>query len=73
MLISLLPDEERFVSVTAVNSLWILTRHESEMHDWEASNRQERGEWAQEWVEWWSGTKDAFQLPEPRKPRKQLQ
>jgi hypothetical protein len=73
VLISLLPDEERFVSVTAINSLWILTRHESEMHDWEASNRQERGEWAQEWTDWWSATKDAFQLPEPRKPRKQLQ
>lgn len=73
VLISLLPDEERFVSVTAINSLWILTRHESEMHDWEASNRQERSEWAQEWVEWWSTTRDAFQLPEPRKPRKQLQ
>ena len=73
ILISLLPDEERFVAVTAINSLWILTRHESEMHDWEASNRQERGEWAQEWVDWWGGTRDVFQLPEPRKSRKQLQ
>ena len=73
VLISLLPDEERFVAVTAINSLWILTRHESEMHDWEASNRQERGEWAQEWVDWWGGTRDVFQLPEPRKSRKQLQ
>jgi hypothetical protein len=72
VLIGLIPDEERFVSVTAINSLWILTRHESEMHDWDASTRQERTEWAQEWVDWWKGAEATFQLPEPRRSKKAL-
>lgn len=69
VLIGLLADEERFVAITAIQSLWVLTRHESEMHDWEASTRQEREEWAKEWVEWWNAERDTFQFPEPKKPR----
>ena len=70
ILIGLVGDEEKFVGITAVNSLWILTRHETEMHDWEVSTKADRVEWAQEWVEWWKTVQDTFQLPEPRKPRK---
>ncbi|WP_447980336.1 HEAT repeat domain-containing protein [Candidatus Nitrospira bockiana] len=69
VLIELLSDDERFVAMSAINSLWILTRHESEMHDWDASNKQERAEWAQEWIDWWNANKDSFELPEPKKPR----
>jgi hypothetical protein len=68
-LIGLLGDEERFVAITAIQSLWLLTRHESEMHDWENSSKEEREEWAKEWIDWWNAERDAFQLPEPRKPR----
>ena len=68
-LINLLADEERYVAITAIQSLWLLTRHESEMHNWEASTKEERGEWAKEWTEWWNGDRETFQLPEPRKPR----
>jgi hypothetical protein len=68
-LIDLLADEERFVAITAIQSLWLLTRHESEMHDWEASTKQEREEWAKEWVDWWNEDRKTFQLPDPRKPR----
>ena len=72
VLISLLSDEERFVAVTAIHSLWTLTRHESEMHNWDDSTKPERVEWAQEWIEWWQAARDSFELPEPRKPRKPL-
>ena len=71
-LIDLLADEERFVAITAIQSLWLLTRHESEMHNWEASTKQEREEWAREWVEWWKADRDTFQLPEPHKSRAPL-
>lgn len=69
-LITLVSDEEKYVAITAINSLWILTRHESEMHDWETSTKADRTEWAQEWIDWWKTVQDTFQLPEPRKPRK---
>jgi HEAT repeat protein len=72
LLIGLIPDEERFVAVTAVHSLWLLTRHETEMHDWEISTKQDRVEWAREWEDWWKANQDTFQLPEPRKPRRPL-
>ncbi|HXF92195.1 MAG TPA: HEAT repeat domain-containing protein [Nitrospiraceae bacterium] len=69
VLISLLSDEERFVAISAIHSLWLLTRHESEMHNWEASTQQERQEWAQEWIDWWNASKETFELPEPRKSK----
>lgn len=71
-LIGLMADEERFVAITAIQSLWILTRHESEMHDWDISTRQDREEWAKEWIDWWATNRETFQLPEPRQPRKSL-
>jgi HEAT repeat protein len=69
-LIDLLGDEEKFVAMSAVQSLWTLTRHETEFHDWDASNKQDRQAWSQEWVEWWNQSKDTFEIPEP-KGRKQ--
>ncbi|MGH7205071.1 MAG: HEAT repeat domain-containing protein [Nitrospiraceae bacterium] len=70
VLIKLIPDDERFVAMSAVQSLWLLTRHESEMHDWDISTKQDRLEWAQEWVDWWKANQETFQLPEPRSSRK---
>ena len=70
VLIALLPDDERFVSLTAVNSLWTLTRYDPEMHDWESSTKQDRTEWTQEWIDWWNANKETFQLPEPRMQKK---
>jgi HEAT repeat protein len=72
VLLHLLSDEERFVALSAVGSLWMLTRHDTEMRDWENSSHQDRTEWAQEWLDWWNANQDTFQLPEPKKPRKPL-
>lgn len=71
VLIGLIPDDERFVAMSAVQSLWLLTRHETELHDWDISTKQDRLEWAQEWVDWWKANQETFQLPEPRSSRKQ--
>ena len=73
VLIGMIGDAERFVAVTAVQSLWILTRHESELHDWDTSTQQDREAWAKEWVEWWNTERDTFQFPDPKKPREPLQ
>jgi HEAT repeat protein len=69
VLIDMIGDEERFVGITAVQSLWMVTRHETEFHNWEASTKQDREEWAKEWIEWWSAARETFEIPEPRKPR----
>lgn len=66
-LIDLIADEERFVAISAVQSLWMLTRHESEFHDWETSTKQDRQAWAQEWTEWWNTAKDSFEIPEVKR------
>jgi len=71
-LIRLISDPERFVSISAIQSLWLLTRHDSEMHNWDSSSAEERREWAKEWEDWWNSVKDTFELPEPRRPRKPL-
>ena len=70
VLIGLIPDDERFVAMSAVQSLWLLTRHETELHDWDISTKQDRLEWAQEWADWWKANQVTFQLPEPRSSRK---
>jgi HEAT repeat protein len=67
VLIGMIGDDERFVALSAVQSLWILTLHETEFHDWEASTKADRQQWMQEWTEWWSGQKETFQIPEPRR------
>ncbi|GKS58215.1 hypothetical protein YTPLAS18_17420 [Nitrospira sp.] len=69
MLIDLLSDDERYVAISAIQSLWLLTRHESEMHDWETSSKADREEWSQEWREWWSSVKDAYEMPQPTRSR----
>ena len=69
-LIPMITDEERFVALSALHSLWILTRHETEFHDWDTSTKQDRQNWVAEWVEWWAGVKDAFEIPEPRRSGK---
>jgi len=70
VLIGLLSDPEQFVSISAIHSLWLLTRHESEIHDWDSSSKENRQEWAQEWIDWWKSVQDTYELPEPRKPRR---
>ncbi len=67
ILIEMIGDEERFVALSAVQSLWILTLHETEFHDWEASTRQDRQAWLEEWREWWNAEKDTFVIPEPKR------
>ncbi len=69
VLIGLLSDPERFVSISAIHSLWLLTRHESEIHDWDSSSKENRQEWAQEWADWWTSVRDTFELPDPRRPK----
>jgi HEAT repeat protein len=67
VLIDMIADDERFVALSAVQSLWILTRHETEFHDWDTSTKQDRMQWTGEWIEWWNIEKDTFQFPEPRR------
>ena len=70
VLIPLVSDEERFVAWSAVQSLWILTRHETEFHDWDTSSAEDRTLWAIEWIEWWDNYKDVFEFPQPSKPKR---
>lgn len=72
ILISMVGDEERFVALSALQSLWILTRHETEFHDWDTSSKQDRAAWSSEWVEWWDSNKETFEIPEPRRPKRNL-
>jgi len=72
ILIPLVSDEERFVALSALQSLWILTRHETEFHDWDTSTKQDRAAWSSEWVEWWDINKETFEIPEPRRPKRSL-
>jgi hypothetical protein len=67
ILIGMIADEERFVALSAVQSLWILTLHETEFHDWETSTQQDRQEWLAEWQDWWNIEKDTFVIPEPKR------
>ena len=70
ILIPMVSDDERFVALSALQSLWILTRHETESHDWETSTKQDRAAWSSEWIEWWEDNKDVFEIPEPKRPRR---
>jgi len=63
-------DQERFVAITAVQSLWILTRHATEFHDWETSTQQDRAEWAKEWSDWWAASQETFELPDVSRAKK---
>ena len=56
LLIQLLGDKERYVSATALDSFWRLTRFGGEPHDWQGSTQEQRKKWALEWKEWWETT-----------------
>ena len=70
ILIPMVSDDERFVALSALQSLWILTRHETEFHDWETSTKQDREAWSNEWIEWWDANKEIFEIPEPQRPKR---
>ncbi len=70
VLIDLVADDERFVAISAIHSLWIITRHETEFHDWDVSSKQDRQSWSQEWVDWWNANKDIFEIPVPQTPKR---
>lgn len=70
ILISMVTDDERFVALSAVHSLWILTRHETEFHDWDTSTKQDRAAWVNEWEVWWEDNKEVFEIPEPQRPKR---
>ncbi len=56
LLIELLADEEKYVSVTALESFWRLTRWGGPPRDWQGSTHEQRIAWAQEWKAWWEKT-----------------
>ncbi len=56
LLIELLADQEKYVSVTARDSLWLLTRRVGPSHDWQGSTHEQRVAWAKEWKAWWDET-----------------
>lgn len=67
ILIQMIADQERFVAMSAVHSLWILTLHETEFHDWDTSTAEDRKAWMAEWTDWWNIQKDTFEIPEPKR------
>ena len=73
ILINMIADDERFVALSAVQSLWILTLQETEFHDWETSTKADRQEWMAEWTEWWNVEKETFQIPEPKRRSQERQ
>ncbi len=56
LLIQLLADQERYVSVAALESFWRLTRWSGPPHDWQGSTPEQRMAWAKEWKAWWEET-----------------
>ena len=73
IIIGVIPDPEKYVSITARDSFWILTRFSGPIHDWEVSTPEDRKEWAKEWWSWWEENKDRFDhapspTPDPQPP-----
>jgi len=60
IIIGVIPDPEKYVSITARDSFWILTRFSGPIHDWEVSTPEDRKEWAKEWWAWWEENKERF-------------
>ncbi|MCY4612127.1 MAG: HEAT repeat domain-containing protein [Nitrospira sp.] len=56
LLIELLGDQEKYVSITARDSLWLLTRRAAPPHDWQGSTHEQRLAWSEEWKVWWDKT-----------------
>ena len=53
LLFALLADQEKYVSITARDSLWHLTRWSGSPHDWQGSTHEQRIAWAKEWQGEW--------------------
>jgi hypothetical protein len=68
IIIGVIPDPEQYVSITARDSFWILTRFSGSIHDWEISTPEKRKEWAKEWWAWWEENKDRFDRSAPETP-----
>jgi len=69
IIIGVIPDPEQYVSITARDSFWILTRFSGPIHDWEISTPETRKEWAKEWWAWWEENKGRFDSgPSPAIP-----
>ena len=69
IIIGVIPDPEQYVSITARDSFWILTRFSGPIHDWEISTPEARKEWAKEWWAWWEENKGRFESgPSPASP-----
>ena len=67
LLFPLLADPEKYVSITARDSLWHLTRWGGSPHDWQGSTHEQRIAWAKEWqVEW--GEELKKRQAAPKKP-----
>jgi hypothetical protein len=60
IIISAIPDPEQYVSITARDSFWILTRFSGSIHDWEVSTSEDRKEWVKEWWNWLEEHKEQF-------------
>lgn len=60
LIISVIPDPEQYVSITARDSFWVLTRFSGPIHDWEVSTPEDRKEWVKEWWAWWEENKESF-------------
>ena len=71
IIISVIPDPEQYVSITARNSFWVLTRFSGAVHDWETSTPEDRQEWVKEWWAWWEEHKDKWdgKPVRPKAPR----
>ena len=69
LLIELLADEKKYVSVTALESFWRLTRWVGPPHDWQGSTHEQRIAWAKDWKAWWEKTlKDRRSAPNKQPP-----
>ena len=69
IIIRAIPDPEQYVSITARNSFWLLTRFKGSIHDWEISTPENRKEWAKEWWAWLEENKARFEGgPPPTTP-----
>lgn len=53
IIISVIPDPEQYVSITARDSFWVLTKFSGSIHDWEISTQDDRKDWVKEWWDWW--------------------
>ena len=71
IIISVIPDPEQYVSITARNSFWVLTKFSGTIHDWEISTPEDRQKWVKEWWAWWEKQKDKWDgKPVPQKAPK---